>query len=290
LYDRLFTVPNPDEAEGDYRQHLNPQSLVVMNNAYVEPGVRDDAPGTRYQFERVGFFCSDEIDSSADRLVFNRTVTLRDSWAKVSGAQKVDEGRPQRKQATSRAKAPPPKARELSETGRRYVAQQGLAEIEADVLSRDPVIARFFETAVAAGADARSVAKWLINELPRELNGRTMDELPFTPAQFAALVMLIDAGVISGAAGKEVLAVMASEGGSPEQIVEQRGLKQISDPKELAPVVRELLKTNADKANAYRSGKTGLLGFFVGQAMAKTGGRANPEMIKNLVEELLAKG
>jgi glutaminyl-tRNA synthetase len=83
---------------------------------------------------------------------------------------------------------------------------------------------------------------------------------------------------------------MASEGGAPEQIVEQRGLKQISDPKELAPVVRELLETNADKASAYRSGKTGLLGFFVGQAMAKTGGRANPEMIKNLVEELLAKG
>ncbi len=289
LYDQLFKVPDPDEGE-DWKANLNPDSLVVMSNAFVEPSVQKDAPGTRYQFERVGFFCSDEIDSSADGLVFNRTVTLRDTWAKVSGAQKVDEGRPQRKPqpATSQSKAPA-RARDLSETGRRYVAQYELDEIEADLLSRDPATARFFETAVATGADARSVAKWLVNELPRELNGGSVEALPFTPAQFAALVTLVDKGQISGAAGKEVLSVMAREGGAPAQIVEQRGLNQMSDPAQLTPIVSELVNANADKARAYRSGKTGLLGFFIGQVMAKTGGRANPELVKTIVEAQLAK-
>jgi glutaminyl-tRNA synthetase len=289
LYDQLFKVPDPDEGE-DWKANLNPDSLTVMSNAFVEPSVQHDPPGTRYQFERVGFFCSDEIDSSADRLVFNRTVTLRDTWAKVSGAQKVDEGRPQRKpQATASQTNAPAKPRDLSETGRRYVTQYELDEIEADVLSRDPATARFFETAVATGADARSVAKWLVNELPRELDGGSVEALPFTAAQFAALVTLVDGGQISGAAGKEVLSVMAREGGAPDEIVEQRGLSQMSDPAQLTPIVSELVSANADKVKAYRSGKTGLLGFFIGQVMAKTGGRANPELVKTIVEEQLAR-
>ena len=289
LYDRLFTAPDPDEGE-DWKANLNPDSLVVMKQALVEPSIRNDPPGSRYQFERVGFFCTDEVDSSADHLVFNRTVTLRDTWAKVSGAQKVDEGRPQRKQpATTSPARTPAKPRELNETGRRYVSQYALDEIEADVLSRDATTARFFETAVATGANAQSVAKWLVNELPRELDGRTVDGLPFTPAQFAALITLVDDGEISSTTAKEVLGIMARDGGAPAQIVAARGLEQISDPAQLTPLVRELVGANADKAKAYRGGKTGLLGFFVGQVMSRTGGRANPELVKNIVEEQLAK-
>jgi glutaminyl-tRNA synthetase len=285
VYDRLFTIPNPDEGD-DFKQHLNPKSLVVMKDARIEPSVRNDPPGSRYQFERIGFFCSDEYDSSADHLVFNRTVTLRDTWAKVTGAQKVDEGRPQRKE-TKPSVATAPKERALNETGRRYVQKHKLDEIEADVLSREPATARFYETAIAHGADARAVAKWIINELPRESKGRPLSEMPFTPAQFAALVTLVETGVISGAAGKEVLAVMASEGGPPHEIVERKGLRQVSDPKELTPIVREIVAANPDKADAYRGGRTGLLGFFVGQVMSRTGGRANPELVRNIVEESL---
>jgi glutaminyl-tRNA synthetase len=289
LYDRLFTVPVPDE-DDDFKRHLNPRSLVVMDRAVIEPSVRNDAPGSRYQFERLGFFCTDEIDSAAGQLVFNRTVTLRDSWAKVSGTQNVDEGRPQRKPKIEPiAKPAPVKQRALSETGRRYVSQYDLDEVEADVLSREPVTARFFESAVAQGASARSVARWLINEVPRELDGRSLDELPFTPAQFAALVALVDAGTISGAAGKDVLAEMARQGGAPDEIVARRGLQQISEPAQLTPIVHTIVQANADKAQAYRGGKTGLLGFFVGQVMAQTGGRANPELAKRLIEEEIAR-
>jgi glutaminyl-tRNA synthetase len=86
LYDRLFSVPDPeaDLEEGqDFTVNLNPESLVVVENAWVEPALADDSPGTRYQFERQGYFMSDPEDSGADGLVFNRTVTLRDSWAKI---------------------------------------------------------------------------------------------------------------------------------------------------------------------------------------------------------------
>jgi glutaminyl-tRNA synthetase len=289
LYDRLFKAADPDEGD-NFRANLNPRSLLVMSNAFVEPSVRNDPPGSRYQFERLGFFCSDEKLSSPDQLVFNRTVTLRDTWAKMSGTQKVDEGRPQRQPPAQRRQLEPApaKERELNETGRRYVSQHKLDPIEADVLSRDAATARFFETAIAGGADAHAVAKWLINELPREAKGRAINDLPITPAQFAALVMLVESGVISGAAGKEVLGEMAERGGAPMEIVERKGLRQISDASQIMPIVREIVEANTDKANAYRSGKTGLLGFFVGQVMSRTGGRANPELVKNIVVEQLS--
>jgi glutaminyl-tRNA synthetase len=88
LYDRLFTAEDPDDVpEGqDWKAGLNPESIVVLPDAKIEPSVADDPPGTRYQFERRGYFISDPVDSGPDRLVFNRTVTLRDTWAKLSGA------------------------------------------------------------------------------------------------------------------------------------------------------------------------------------------------------------
>jgi glutaminyl-tRNA synthetase len=87
LYDKLFTVPDPDDVpEGeDFLSVVNPESLVVVTGAKIEPSVAKDPLGTRYQFERTAYFISDPIDSREGRLVFNRTVTLRDSWAKVKG-------------------------------------------------------------------------------------------------------------------------------------------------------------------------------------------------------------
>jgi glutaminyl-tRNA synthetase len=87
LYDRLFMVPDPDAVdEGqEFTSTLNPDSLIVVPDAKIEPSVAKDHVGTRYQFERTGYFITDTIDSTPDRLVFNRTVTLRDSWAKVKG-------------------------------------------------------------------------------------------------------------------------------------------------------------------------------------------------------------
>jgi glutaminyl-tRNA synthetase len=85
LYDKLFTIPDPDDVEEgrDFSSVVNPESLVVVHGAKIEPSVAQDEPGTRYQFERTGYFISDPVDYRAGALVFNRTVTLRDTWAKV---------------------------------------------------------------------------------------------------------------------------------------------------------------------------------------------------------------
>lgn len=87
LYDRLFTVPNPG-AEKDFKSFLNPHSLDVLTNCKLEPSLKDASPGSRYQFERQGYFCVDTVDSTPERLVFNRTVPLRDTWAKIEKAQR----------------------------------------------------------------------------------------------------------------------------------------------------------------------------------------------------------
>jgi glutaminyl-tRNA synthetase len=84
LYDRLFTIPDPDDVE-DFLSVVNPESLTVVHGARIEPSVAKDPVGTRYQFERTAYFISDPVDSTGEKLVFNRTVTLRDSWAKVKG-------------------------------------------------------------------------------------------------------------------------------------------------------------------------------------------------------------
>jgi glutaminyl-tRNA synthetase len=88
LYDRLFRVANPLAEEGDFTEHLNPQSLDILKSCRVESSLASAAPGSRFQFERTGYFCADPVDSTGKALVFNRTVTLRDSWARVSEAYK----------------------------------------------------------------------------------------------------------------------------------------------------------------------------------------------------------
>jgi glutaminyl-tRNA synthetase len=87
LYDKLFTIPDPDAAEDgqDFLSVINPESLVTVRGAKIEPSVGTDPAGSRYQFERTAYFVSDEVDSKPGALVFNRTVTLRDSWAKMKG-------------------------------------------------------------------------------------------------------------------------------------------------------------------------------------------------------------
>ena len=303
LYDRLFTVPDPDAGEADFKEYLNPESLVVVKGAMIEPGVRGDAPGSRYQFERLGYFCSDMVDSKPDALVFNRTVTLRDTWAKATGAA-PSAAAPERKKApkpaagatsadapkSSKAKAPAAaveRSPELEARRGRFVGELGLSADEADVLTRVADFADFFETTVGLGSAPKSVASWMINVLLLELKERGINEIAFGPSELHRLIALVEDGTISSGAGKTVLAEMAREGGAPEAIVEARGLRQVSDPGALAPVVDAVIAANAAKAEEYRAGKTGLLGFFVGQVMRQSGGNANPALVSDLVRERL---
>lgn len=298
LYDRLFTVPDPEAGEGDFKDYLNPDSLVVERGAVIEPGVRDDAPGSRYQFERLGYFCSDPVESRPDALVFNRTVTLRDTWAKQAPApppapapaegEGRNAGAARPKQPRTAAPSPPAeRSPELEARLRRYRDELGLAAEEAEILTRDRATSDLFEAALDSPGSPKGVANWVIHELPREIGDRTLANLPFSGQDLGALVALVENNTLSSSAGREVLTEMADTGEAPAAVVERLELRQVSDRAALAPVVDAVLAANAGKADEYRGGKTGLLGFFVGQVMGSTGGKANPQVVKQLLVERL---
>ncbi|HEX2092555.1 MAG TPA: glutamine--tRNA ligase/YqeY domain fusion protein, partial [Longimicrobiaceae bacterium] len=293
LYDRLFTIPDPEAGEEDFRAYLNPESLVVRGDAVIEPGVREDPPGSRYQFERLGYFCSDPVESTPDALVFNRTVTLRDTWARAAAAPARTQPPAKRERAPKEPAAEAPRPRPAPEVQRspgmearrsRYREELGLSAEEAEVLTRVEDVANLFEATVGLGSRPKSVANWILNVLLLEVKERGINEIAFGPRELHALILLVEDGTLSSGAGRTVLAELAREGGDPAEIVERRGLRQVSDPGALAPLVEEVVAGHAAKAEEYRGGKTGLMGFFVGQVMRHTGGKGNPEVIRELLE------
>jgi glutaminyl-tRNA synthetase len=155
------------------------------------------------------------------------------------------------------------------------------------VLTRELATSDLFEAALAVGAPAKTVANWVIHELPREQGGRTLENLPFSGRELGELAALVEDGTISVSGARQVLAEMVRNGGEPRALVASLGLQQVSDPGALAPLVDQVIAANAAKADEYRAGKTGLLGFFVGQVMRQSGGKANPELVSNLVRERL---
>lgn len=309
LYDRLFTTPNPEEVEEGkrFQDYINPDSLEVLRTSLVEPSVANAAPGDRFQFERQGYFVADMVDSQSGALVFNLVVDLRDSWAKVAQAESAAATPPREaKASTPKPTAPTsdsnPSSRksktevrdavraqqpDLAARLTRYTTELGLPFDDADVLTGDLALARFFEDAVAVHSNAKSVANWVLNEVLRELKEKPIDSLPFGGAQLGQLVALVDGNAISSGAGKEVFAELMARGGDPKAIVEAQGLQQVSDAAQLLPLIDSVIAANADKAAQYRSGKTGLLGFFVGQVMRQIGSKANPQVVQALVQERL---
>jgi glutaminyl-tRNA synthetase len=302
LYDRLFTVPDPETREEDFRTFLNPDSLVEVEGALVEPSVGADPPGSRYQFERIGYFCSDAVDSRPGAPVFNRTVTLRDTRGRpgVDPAAGERDPRPTgraRSGARQAGPAPPRSAPAaavrspaLQAARERFERELGLAPADAEVLTRDEEIAGLLEATVALGAPARAVANWIVNVVLLEVKERGIVEVAFTPAELAELVRLVEDGTLGSAAARTVLAEMVRGGGSPAAIVERRGLRQVSDEGALGPVVEAVLDDHRSEVEAYRAGKAALLGFFVGQVMRRTGGTADPARVRALLAERLSGG
>ena len=285
-------------ADRDYRELLNPKSLETIKGR-VEPSLGTARPGDRFQFERLGYFCMDP-DATEDALVFNRIVTLRDSWLKlVKRGEGAGEPRhPRRRTAASKtaASAPAerkaPSATELAPAQRSrmedYRDRLGLAADDAFLLASDDSLAGFFEEAVRSHDNPRAVANWVINELRSALKDKPLESLPLTPSALAQLVALIDGQTISGKAAKQVFAAMVEDGGSPADIVERLGLQQVADAGQLEPVVDAVIAANPENVTLYREGKTNLLGFFVGQVMKSTNGKANPRLVNDLLRSKLA--
>ncbi|CAN5810857.1 glutamine--tRNA ligase/YqeY domain fusion protein [soil metagenome] len=292
LYDRLFTVPDPEDGERDLLEYVNPASLQVRHG-FVEPSVRHDPPDTRYQFERQGYFWQDSEDSKPDALVFNRIVTLKDSWSKTESSK--TESTPEPVLSAPKAAAKPGEVRDpvldfsLEQRAKlEQLATLGVAHDDAVLIAENPKLTPFFEEAVRRHDNPQALANWTVNEVRREMSGGDPAELNFSAEDLADLVALVDDGTINLRIAKDVFNEMVVSGKNPRDIIAAQGLEQVTDVSALEPLIDKLLRDNADKVAAYRGGKTGLMGFFVGAAMRETGGRANPQLVKELFTAKLA--
>jgi len=174
--------------------------------------------------------------------------------------------------------------------GARYKEQFGLSEYETRVLVEDRQVAEWYDTAVVAGGEPKVIANWVINELFRLMNehGQGIDEISITPEALVQLSGLVKKQTINTNTAKEVLAEMYTTGQSAADIVQAKGLAQISDEAELDKIVAEVLRDNEDQVAAYFSGKEKLRGWFVGQVMRATRGQANPALVNKLISRQLA--
>ena len=172
---------------------------------------------------------------------------------------------------------------------KRYEEALGLSAYDARVLSDDREVAQYYETAVNSGADAKLVANWVTQDIAAYLNNNKLSitEIALKSDSLGELVQLIEKGTISGKIAKEILPELLEKGGSPKAIVESKGMTQISDPGEIEKVISALMEANPSEVEKYRGGKKKLKGFFVGQVMKQTGGRADPKLTNQLVEKLL---
>jgi aspartyl-tRNA(Asn)/glutamyl-tRNA(Gln) amidotransferase subunit B len=169
----------------------------------------------------------------------------------------------------------------------RFVKDYGLSVYDASVLVAERENADYFE-AVAKGRDGKAAANWVINELFGRLNkeGRDIEHSPVSAKQLGGLVDLISAGTISGKIAKDLFEIIWTEGGDPAEIVETRGMKQVTDTGAIERAIDEIIAANPDKVEQVKA-KPSMLGWFVGQVMKSTGGKANPAAVNDILKKKL---
>ena len=170
----------------------------------------------------------------------------------------------------------------------RFVKELGLTPYDASVLCEARETAEWFERA-ANGHDAKKVANWMMGDFFAMLNEKKigLEESPITPENLGKLVDLITLGVINGKTAKDVFVMMAETGDAPDKIVEEKGLKQVTDTAAIEKVIDEVIAANPDNVAAYRAGKTALMGWFVGQVMKASQGKANPGAVNKILQQKL---
>jgi len=171
----------------------------------------------------------------------------------------------------------------------RYETDLGLSAYDTRVLTDERTTAEYFEAVVAAGANPKQAANWIMGDITAYLKTekKSITELPFTPGGLAELIGLIEKGMISSKIAKDILPELLEKGGNPQALVEEKGLIQMSDTGELEKLIDEVLAAHPEELAQYRAGKTKLQGFFVGQMMKKTGGRADPKLTNQLLQKKL---
>jgi aspartyl-tRNA(Asn)/glutamyl-tRNA(Gln) amidotransferase subunit B len=167
----------------------------------------------------------------------------------------------------------------------RFISEYTLPAYDAAILTGSKDLADYFEEAVTYGAKAKKVSNWLMTEFLRELKGEEISSCKVQATQLGALLKMVEDGTISGKIAKVVFPEMMKSGKDPELVVEEKNLVQVSDQGELLVLVQEIIAANPGQAEDFRGGKTKLMGYFIGQLMQKTKGKANPK----IANELFAK-
>jgi len=179
-----------------------------------------------------------------------------------------------------------PEARRL-----RFIREYALSFDDAAQLTDSRPTADFFEAAARASGNAKAASNWLLNELVRELknSGGDLAQSPVSPESLGEMIRLIDSGSISGKMGKDVLVEMYKTGRAAPDVVKEMGGGQVSDESEIRALVDQAVAANPKQLENYRAGKTALFGFFVGQVMKLSGGRANPQLVNSLLKQALGE-
>ena len=174
------------------------------------------------------------------------------------------------------------------EKKKRFIDKFNLSPYEANILVSDIETSKYFED-VSKNSDVKLATNWITGELFALLNNKSIEitESPITSENLAKLINLITDGTISGKIAKTVFEIMADSGKDPKKIVEEKGLKQQSDPKELEKIIDKVISDNPKNVEAYKSGKDKLFGFFVGQVMKQSNGKANPQLVNEILKKKL---
>jgi Asp-tRNA(Asn)/Glu-tRNA(Gln) amidotransferase B subunit len=176
---------------------------------------------------------------------------------------------------------------ELAARFERYQAELGLSLEEADILTGSRALATFFDAALGAHDEPASVASWVVNDLRAGLGERDPADLLFQGEGLGRLAALVDGGTVSRRAARDVLAEMMADGGDPAAIARRLDLEAVTDAGALEPVVDDVLAAWPEKVAEFRAGNANLLGMFMGQVMKRTGGKADPQLTRRLLEHAL---
>ncbi len=276
IYDRLFQVEMPKGIED-----LNPNSLKIVKDALIEPWIVETNV-ERFQFERIGYFFKEPIDYSKEHPVFNQIVPLKDSWSKKKSKT------PQTKQKEQ--KMHDGRSGELAKLSKEQEAafqsflELGLSKQIANIFAREEKLASFFKDALSLyEIGAITIANLVANEV----NKAFKEGKEIKTKDIATLAQLIDKEIISSKIAKDVFNLMLKENKDPQSIVKEHNLEQISDPNQIQALIDEVIEKNKTQFEAYKSGNKKLFGFFVGQVLKASGGKANPRLVNELLQKSL---
>jgi aspartyl-tRNA(Asn)/glutamyl-tRNA(Gln) amidotransferase subunit B len=172
----------------------------------------------------------------------------------------------------------------------RFIEQYGLPEYDANILTGERSLSDYYEAAVAAyGGDPKRVSNWMMNDVLKLLNERGLEAgaLKLTPQALADIIKLVDANTVNTPTGKSLIEKAHDSGKTPQEIVEAEGLAQVSDDSAIRAIAQQVMAANPDNVEKYRGGKDTLIGWFVGQVMRESGGKADPNAARAVLEELL---